>query len=78
MIGAITVLVLKKVERCQFIVRCTPLRANRLSIEVIWGKAKDNWQLSDCQLITMTFNCKVKRRIKSISASPCGGIELSN
>jgi hypothetical protein len=40
----------------QFIVQYTSLRANWLSMEVIWGKAKDYWQLSDCQLITMTFN----------------------
>jgi hypothetical protein len=56
MIGAIIVLVPRKVERCQFIIRYTPLRANWLSMKVIWGKAKDYWQLSDCQLITMTFN----------------------
>jgi hypothetical protein len=43
-----------------------------------WGKAKDDGQLSDCQLITMTFNGKVKCRIKSIFASPSGGIELSH
>jgi hypothetical protein len=78
MIGAIVVLILGKVERCQFIVRYTPLSANWLSIKVIWGKAKDDGQLSDCQLITMTFNGKVKCRIKSISASPSGGIELSH
>jgi hypothetical protein len=56
MIGAIIVLVPGKVERCQFIVRFTPLRANWLSMKVIWDKAKDYWQLNDCQLITMTFN----------------------
>jgi hypothetical protein len=42
------------------------------------GKVKDDGQLSDCQLIMMTFNGKVKCRIKSISTSPSGGIELSH
>jgi hypothetical protein len=56
MIGAIIVLVLGKVERCQFIVRYTPLRANWLSMKVIWSKAKDYWQLSDCQLIMTVVN----------------------
>jgi hypothetical protein len=78
MIGAIVVLVPEKVERCHFIVRYTPLSANWLSIKVIWGKAKDYGQLSHCQLIMMTFNGKVKCRIKSISTSPRGGIELSH
>jgi hypothetical protein len=77
MIGAIVVLIPRKVEWCKFIVRYTPLSTNWLSIEVIWGKAKDDGQLGDCQLITMTFNGKVKCRIKFISASPSGGIELS-
>jgi hypothetical protein len=78
MIGVIVVLIPGKVERCQFIIRYTPLIANWLSIKVIWGKAKDDGQLSDCQLITMTFNSKFKCRIKSISASLSGGIEPSH